>query len=300
MKETLKEEVRDLFKSFELTNNFFEKGYVLLSINKLLKVYPDDPELLKMRDITTLKLAYLGQEFKSYTRDRNQKISEFMKKNYDFFSNKIDFGSDYVESGIDESVLKSISEEEINQVIKSFLDSLDKEMYPYYQKMVNEGRVVTGDECTVAFTSLYDVNHQIIISKEIKSIQEVMFLMHEFAHSYYCHVTESRIGLLDSPIVEIKDEIAPVIIERMFIDYIREHGYYNESLVLEDKFNKDYQTNYYYKAEFKIFKYLVGKFIAQKIHNKDIDFTKYLKHIFNTDVCDLISEVTDKRNSLRY
>ena len=89
MNEIVKNEVRLLYKSFDKTDNFYEKSYVLTLLDYLHNIIPNDNEIFHMYNDISNKLNSLGCEYISFLLLRNQRIHNLMKENKDFFDSNI-------------------------------------------------------------------------------------------------------------------------------------------------------------------------------------------------------------------
>lgn len=287
MNSLIKKEIKNLIKSFDKTEDFYEKGYILTLIDYLSKVVPNDKDILSMKEVIHSKVNLISKELLLYSTIRRDEIGSYMIKSSSFFNEHIE--SIEKKETSNHQKLVSLSHENISYLISDFLDSIDSNIYKFYDRMCQEGRILYSIENNTALTSL-DNSKSVIFVEKLENLEDVMVLLHELAHAYYMYINNYLVKDRESLPMEIKDEIPAKIMEQEFIKYLRNNGVIESSLVLEDLFDAIMYECDNRRYNFENLKYLVASNIALSVQDKDINLTEYYKYIYETDIYTIIKE----------
>lgn len=287
MNSLIKKEIKNLIKSFDKTEDFYEKGYILTLIDYLSKVVPNDKDILSMKEVIHSKVNLISKELLLYSTIRKNEIGSYMIKSSSFFN-------EHIESVLEKETsnhqkLVSLSHENISYLISDFLDGIDSNIYKFYDKMCQEGRILYSIENNTALTSL-DNSETVIFVEKLENLEDVMVLLHELAHAYYMYINNYLVKDRESLPMEIKDEIPAKIMEQAFIKYLRNNGVIEASLVLEDLFDAIMYECDNRRYNFENLKYLIASNIALSVRDKEINLTEYYKYIYETDIYTIIKE----------
>ena len=291
MNEIIKNEVRTLYESFDITKNMYEKGYISTVVNYLSENMPDDQDILDMRNEIRAKMCFLSNEYLNYFISRSEDIIKFMRENinsFDIMIDKVDKNDDSIEYELPE-----LSNENIGYIIESFLKSIDKNILEFYRQIINEGRVLYGTKNNIAFTSLYN-SKTIIFIEDLRDIQDICIFLHELSHAYYIYVNNYRIRDRENLQVEIKDEIPSKMMEYKFILFV-ENNFNKEYFVLKKYYDSIMYECYTKRDHYENLKYLIASVIASNIGDRRFNMTRYFKHVYNKDVFSLINEANNKK-----
>lgn len=287
MNSLIKKEIKNLIESFDKTEDFYEKGYILTLIDYLSKVVPNDKDILSMREVIHSKANLISKELLLYSTIRRDEIGSYMIKSSSFFNEHIE--SIEKKETYNQQKLVSLSHENISYLISDFLDGIDSNIYKFYDKMCQEGRILYSIENNTALTSL-DNSETVIFVEKLENLEDVMVLLHELAHAYYMYINNYLVKDRESLPMEIKDEIPAKIMEQAFIKYLRNNGVIEASLILEDLFDAIMYECDNRRYNFENLKYLIASNIALSVQDKDINLTEYYKYIYETDIYTIIKE----------
>ena len=293
MSDIIREEIKKIYESFDTTGFFYEKGYVLTFFEYLNKIFPNDLDIIEMCNSIRLKMFLIREDYLSYLSSRRDDISRFMKNNSSFFDENIPKMEDKpVNIERNETPL---SNENISYIIETFLKRTNKKMLEFYKKMKSEGRFFYCEENCIATTSLHEPN-TIILVNDLKTMEDILIFLHEFAHAYYIYLNNylviNRSGLLS----EIKNEIPAKIIEIKFIKFLEDYKLVEQSKELENFFNSIMYECDNNRDDFDKLKTLIGSNIALYLKDKKIDIDKCFRSIYKNDIYDIIKECNNKKN----
>ena len=289
MNNIIKKEIQELYNSFDKTNNFYEKGYILTFLDYLNSIL-DDKEIKDMRDMINIKMFSCRDSYLHFLISRSNSISEFVKRNKEFFNEKIIVSK---EQKFPYEYLSSLNDESISSVIDEFLKTFDFRIYKFYRRMVDEGRIICSNDNNIAITSL---NHSktIIFIKDLNDLHDIMILLHELAHAYYIYINKLKVIERCDITKEIKDEIPAKIMEIKFIKFISNINNYS-SMVLKNTFNEILYECDSKRDNYENIKYLIASFIAQKLEDDDLNITNYYKYLHQNDIYKIINEIDNKK-----
>ena len=287
MNSLIKKEIKNLIESFDKTEDFYEKGYILTLIDYLSEVVPNDKDILSMKEVIHSKVNLISKELLLYSTIRRDEIGSYMIKSSSFFNEHIE--SIEKKETYNQQKLVSLSHENISYLISDFLASIDSNIYKFYDRMCQEGRILYSIENNTALTSL-DNSETVIFVEKLENLEDVMVLLHELAHAYYMYINNYLVKDRESLPMEIKDEIPAKIMEQEFIKYLRNNGVIEASLVLEDLFDAIMYECDNRRYNFENLKYLIASNIALSVRDKDINLTEYYKYIYETDIYTIIKE----------
>ena len=293
MSEIVKSELKKLFYA-SFSENI--SCYELLSIYQLFKdfnkIFPNDEEIDKWcRGMAADINFFRKNEIETYLKDKKKKYELFMCENKDFFDKNVLINDYSNKSHIDK--ITKLSKDNISQIIKEFLLSIDNDLYLFYQKMESEGRIIIGGEAACYFSSCGDSNNINTIEK-LETLEDIMILMHEIGHAYYNYINNVTMKEEDDFQNEIKSEIPANLLAARFFEFVQKNISYEEGLYLEDVFYavaEDYNGD---RDMFNSLKYVTSFYIVQATQNVDLDIVKCFTHIHESDIFTLIYEVNNK------
>ena len=283
----IKKEIKKLIESFDKTEDFYEKGYILTLIDYINNVVPYDKDIKLMKESIHNKVDIVKKQFLFYSNIRRDEIGSYMIKSSSFFDEYIEAVEKKETSNYQK--LATLSYENISYIISDFLDSIDSNMYKFYDKMCKEGRILYSIENNTALTSLNN-SETIVLVKKLENLEDVLVLLHELAHAYYMYINNFLVKDRESLPMEIKDEIPAKIMEREFIKYLKNNGVIEPSMILEDLFNVIMYECDNKRYNFENLKYLIASNIASSVQDKEINLTEYYKYIYETDIYTIIKE----------
>lgn len=292
MNEIIKGEIKNLCDSFDKTNYYYEKGYILTTIDYLNNIMPNDIDIKNMRDAVRIKMCLISNNFIKFMTSRQDKINFYMKKNGVYFNGTIPKFQKRKEYPY--KYLAPLSEENISYIIEEFLKDIDEDMYAFYQKIIDEGRVLYSNDNNTALTTLYNSN-SIVFVESLKDLKDIMIFLHELGHAYYMYINNYRIIERADFIKELKDEIPAKIMEVKFIKYLEENGVYEQSLILQNMFDSITRECDKKRDRFDNLKYLIASDVAMNIRDYDFNITKYFRHLYQTDVYTIIDEKNNEK-----
>ena len=292
MKEGLKKELRELYHSFDKTNNFYEKGYIISFFDYLKNVFPNDLDIIKMNRDLIYKMNLYSDYFTKYSEFRGKKIDKFVKKKTVFFDRRIT--KDNKEFKLINGTLIPLGKDNIAYLIETFLGSIDKDLLEFYRKINSEGRITFSPENITAFTSLSNSNTMIFIEK-LENLKDIMILMHEIGHAYYFYINNMKISERENVLSELKDEIPAKVLEIKFVKFLQNNGVFEQGLVLESLFDEIIEECNKKRDNYDNLKYLIASSIAKSVKDKEFDLAKYYKHIYKSDAYNLVNEIVDDR-----
>ena len=287
MNSRIKKEIKKLIESFDKTEDFYEKGYILTLIDYINNVVPNDKDIELMKKLIHDKVEKVKKQFLFYSNIRRDEIGSYMIKSSSFFNEHIETVEKKETNNHCE--LASLSYENISYLISDFLDSIDSNMYKFYDKMCKEGRILYSIENNTALTSLNN-SETVIFVEKLENLEDVMVLLHELAHAYYMYINNYLVRDRESLPMEIKDEIPAKIMEREFIKYLKNNGVIEASMKLENLFDAIMYECDNRRYNFENLKYLIASNIALSVDNKDINLTEYYKYIYETDIYTIVKE----------
>ena len=291
MNQIIKNELRELYTSFDMTNNFYEKEYMVSFFDYLKAVFNDDKEIIEMSDDINKKMMNLRRDSIFFLIARKRKIDEYVENNQDFFYENI-IAPDSFEKIMSDCIFP-LRDDNITYILEEFFKNMGKGIYDYYKKINDEGRVFLGISNETAYTSLNNSN-TIIFVKSLEDLLDMMVLIHEIGHAYYFYLNNTKIRERNNIENEIKEEIPAKIMEIKFINFLKDNALYEQSIVLKNLF--DYVFYEYGRSEnkFDALKYTIASDIAETSGN-DVDIDNYFKHIYSTDIYKLVLENTNNK-----
>ena len=285
MEEEIKKELKELYNSFDKTNNLYEKGYIVTLFGYLKRIFSDD-DINQMYQNVYSKLNVYNVDYLQYFSVKEDKIEEFMQKKYDFFIQKIGKVRKVTEL---KGYLPTLSSESIEKIIDLFLQSISMDIFSFYKKYKLENRILFSHDGNTAYTSLYNSNTIVFIPK-MENLKDIMILMHELGHAYYFYINNAKIRERDDILVELKDEIPAKILEMKFIKFIKEKIDYQQGLILDNIFDLNMYEYYIEEDDFDSLKYLIASFIAKKISDKNFNISKYFERLYRNDIYNIVVE----------
>lgn len=290
MKEVLKNELRELFDSFDNTESVYEKGYIA-SVFDYLADTEKNYDIVQMNQEIAFKLCFFDNEYNKYLSLRKKRINSFMKNNRIFFNYNIEKQQE--RKAYPEEYLKPLSGDTITNIIESFLKNIDSDLWNFYLKMVNEGRILNGFNNITLSTSLTKPNSIILIEK-LQDLNDIMIFIHELGHAYYSYINNSKITDNSDISNELKDEIPAKVLEIKFIEYIQNNVNYEDSFVLRNRFDTYTSECDEKRGNFEYLKYLIAANLAYNIKDLDFNLTDYYKHLYESSIFDIVSEMNNE------
>ncbi len=292
MNRIIKNEVKKLCDSFDKTNNYYEKGYILTFIDYLNSIMPDDKDISKMKEEIHAKVNLISNDFLMFLLSRKNVINNFVNSNSNIFSELIPSTPKTIEKDFNE--MNTLSKEDISLIIGYFLGNLDERLFQFYNKMCEEGRIISSNTNNIALTSLYNSN-TIIFIKNLETIEDIMVLMHELAHAYYIFINHYKIIDRSSIDFEIKDEIPAKVMEMKFIKFLEENKVYEASSILNSFFLNMMSECDNKRDNYENLKYLIASDIALKLRDNRLDITKLYKYLYKNNIYDIYNEFTNEK-----
>lgn len=286
MNQIIKNEIKELFLSFDKTNNFYEKEYTDTLLERLSRVFDDDLEIKKMHEIISEKMNMLSFENICYSLYRKQRIDQYVEINKDFFYENI-IAPDTFNKMSAKSIVP-LSDENIAYILETFFMSVSEDIYLFYKQIMDEGRIINGFSNEIAFTSLNNSN-TIIFVKGLRDLMDMLVLVHEIGHAYYFNLNGVKVGERDNIEFELKEEIPAKIMEMKFINFLNQNGVYEPSTALENLFDYIYYRYGKNENKFEGLKYVIASDIAKTVSN-NIDIDEYYKHIYDASIHKLVLE----------
>ena len=179
-------------------------------------------------------------------------------------------------------------------ILSSFLQYISPNLLAFYHDLVKNKQiymVLKSRNNNQAFTlqDVFDTSKQYIFLYQFDNIKNVSTLIHELGHCYYNYLNGINCYKNTDVKESIKQEIPSIMLESLFIDYLRMNHYYKRADMLEkDYFNAMY---YYRKNMYNVnnIRYLIGFFGGNEL-KKDINYKYSLEemmiYINNTDYHD--------------
>lgn len=292
MNDIVKSEIESLCDSFDRTSYYYEKGYILTTLDYLCNIMPGDVDINNMRNLIRFKMSLMTNEFLKYMTSRQDKINVFMKKNSVFFNGMIP--NLPKKNKYPYKYLAPLSEENISYIIEDFLKNTDENIYNFYQKIVDEERLFYSNDNNTALTTLYNSN-TIIFVEDLKTLGDIMIFLHELGHAYYMYINNYRIIERADFQKELKDEIPAKVMEVKFMEYLQKNGVYEQSLILENLYNSIMYECEKKRYRFDNLKYLIASDVANTIRERDFNLTKYFRHLYQTDVYTILNEKNNEK-----
>jgi len=289
MKEVVKKELRELCDSFDKAS-IYEIGCIFDLFDYLNNAVPKDYDISRMYQDVSMVFSILENQYNAYFRLRKNKIDSFMKKNQQFFNYSIE--KHQARKRYPEGRLSILSFTEVVDIIEDFLKSISLDLWQFYLKMVEEGRIIISFNNAVAHTSLNNSN-TIIFIESLQNLNDIMIFIHELAHAYYAYFNDTRARESDNILVELKEEIPAKVLEMKFIKYL-ENNDYKESTILENVFNKYMDECNKKRNNFEYLKYLIAANIAHNIKNIDIDLNSYYKYLYEKDIFRIVNGISNE------
>ena len=292
MNKLVKEEIKKLYKSFNKTDNAYEKEYILSFFDYLKNVFIEDKEIIKMSDDINYKMMSLREDRIWFLLTRENKINKYVFDNKDFFYENIPVPNEFHK--ISQKSIFPLDEDNVIFILEEFFKSINEDLYEFYQMLNDEERVIYGLSNETAYTSLNNSNTVIFI-KGLEDLIDMMVLVHEIGHSYYFYINNTKIAEREEIDVEIKEEIPAKILEIKFIKFLRDNGFYEQSMVLKNLF--DYVFYEYGKSNNKYegLKYIIASHVANT-QGEDADVESFFKYIYGTSTDKIILD-NNKKNS---
>ena len=290
MNQIIRNEIIELYNSFSITENFYEKEYIDAFFERISQVFNDD-EIIKMYEDINNKMNLLNYENICYSLYRREMIDRYVKNNKDFFYESI-VAPEYFNK-LSSKCIVQLSDENISYILEMFFLSLGDDIYLFYKKLNDEGRIFSGISNETAFTSI-DNSNTIIFIQELRDLIDIMILVHEIGHAYYFYLNNIKIRERENVKIELKEEIPSKIMEIKFIKFLEANGVYEPSMALENLFDYVFYKYGREKNTFESLKYTIASDIA-KTTGKYIDVKEYFKHIYDTSIHKLVLENNDMK-----
>ena len=285
-------EIKELYASFDKTNSMYEKGYIASFFDYLKNVVPDDVYINDMCNKINKKLKFYDLDYIVHLLKRRDDTKKFIKNTKTFIKQNID---DYERRvNVRSDKLIPLNNDNISYILDEFLKSLDMDIYNYYHKLGEEGRILYSNDNNTAFTSLYNSNMVIFIEK-LSNLEDVLVFVHELGHAYYFNLNNERVIERENIATEIKDEIPSKLMETKFIKFLEDNHIFEQAIILQDLFDSIIYECSHKRDDYDDLKYLIGADIAFKLKDVELDITEYFKHVYKSDIYTLISEKNNKK-----
>ena len=286
------EEIKRMILSYDKVKNNYEKGYIWYVLEYFKELLPYDEEIDELFNKIGLKVSMAYCEFGLDEQLRKNKKQEFVKNNIKTIDEQMPMTEkEYEDENWFLDVLDYVT---LDRILGSFLKSTSKDLDAFYRKMIKENRVIQSYDNNTAITSLKN-SKSIIFINNLDTLRDLEILVHEIGHAYYIYLNKERVIERNNVNVEIKEEIAPKIMEIMFIKFLEEHGY-KESLILKNEFDLTMQECFNKRNDFDKLKYYVASYIASNIDNKE-NIERLFKDIYKNDFLSIIDRVNERKES---
>lgn len=293
MNEIIKNEIRELYSSFDDSNSFYEKEYIMALFEYLKALFNEDHEIREMSKNINKKILSLRKESILYLLSREERIKKYVEENKDFFNENI-IPPDTFRKVSDNSIFP-LRDDNITYILDEFFKSIGEPVHNFYKKINDENRVILGISNEISYTSINNSN-AIIFIKNLSDLLDMMVLVHEIGHAYYFNINNCKISERDNIENEIKEEIPAKIMEMKFIHFLRKNGVYEQSIVLENAFDYVFYEYGRISDKFEGLKYIIASDIAKTI-GRDVDINEYYQHIYGTDIYNLVLENSRVKNN---
>ncbi len=291
MENIVLDELKSLCDNVDKTENMYERGQILTSIDYLCYTLKDNAMINEMYEEVHKKASFLSFNFVGYILAKQAEIDEFMDTNNKFFDANV--ARCFKNHEYDLKKMVPLTKENVSYILETFLKRVDVNLFSFYQKMCSEGRIIYGPVNQTFFTTL-DTSNTVISVNELRDLKDIMVFVHELGHAYYFYINNQRMIDRDTIGIEIKEEIPARILERKFVDFMFQNGVIEQAGILNDIFDHVGYSHDHSRETFDSIKYVIATDMACNVDEKE-NITKLFKHIYEADIFELIKENKNKR-----
>ncbi len=270
MNEELSNIIRSMYLTFLSSNNYDVKSYIIQFFHWLKIEYPNDEivRTLYSRIMTSLTPKELN------LLRINANISDIYQSQY--VIDNIDYLEDTIQIDKKGSFKKRnipLTKELINYILESFLKSVSIELYLFYKNMLHNNHIIfktmrNKESLGNTFIISADGPETIIFVNKLHNIHDLMVLVHELGHAYYCYLGNIKLEEHLTVKEKIKSEIPSKLLEKLFIQYLWDTCFYYQANQLQKRYDSSMLLERENLENFDNLKYLVGSFLGEKLLEK--------------------------------
>lgn len=286
---------KDLERLYDLLKrsksiNFRCNSVIFLSYLK--EMYPSNKHIMKLnRRIKFQSIMHIGKIIGNTTSllIDNKK---FVKENKGFNTLIPNSGLSYC--NINKLVIPF---DELYQILLSFSKSLDNDFYLFVKKLIDDKKILIriktnkkmfGLDSDISTGMGYNLSIEnglyFIYLNRFNSISDLLVLVHEIGHLYYCYI--NKINSFDKKTRndDIKEEIPSRIMERLLVNYL--YNYNNSyAIITEKELNNNIIRDETKNNKYTKMKYTLGDFasyIFKDYINKEISLDNFMRYIYSS------------------
>ena len=214
-----------------------------------------------------------------------KKVIEHIIPNFEYKEEKVSFDN------------KSASY--LLNILEGFFNSLSPSLLSFYKKLSQNKQIffVTSPDKNYqkrafSINDFFDDNKKYVYIYRFNNMHDLSTLIHEIGHAYYNYLNSVNCYMDYNVDFDMKIEILSILLEALFINYLKYIHLDNDALMLEKDFFNDlkyYRNNMHQISDIR---YLIGFYVGytkQGLINRKYTLEEFIDYIYHTHYLDLIS-----------
>lgn len=293
MEEKVLNEIKELCNKFTKTKNYYEQKEIVSLIGYLKDIMPKNKVIADSFKKICKNIASF--ELTKYLLENKEDTEQFINDNYCYFDQYVEEASK--NNAFNPEEIVCLTKDEINNTIEDFLLKTDLELYHFYLKMQEEGRIINGDVNRTFFTTT-DNSNIVIIVPVMHNYIDIMNFIHQLGYAYYYFINNYKMADMENIKRQIKEEIAAKVLDVKFIKYLSNNDEYDQANVVKNFYDYNCYRADQFRERFNNLKTVIASQIAATTKDSDINIAFYYLVLANDDILDLI-KVTYEDNKKR-